>query len=91
MRVELITCLCEALSHGLCNLLVGISGTADVLTNGFVTLAIEVEDACEVAWVAHIHRIGNGLNAWLWLIMACLQIVVEDVVGVIGGNETVDR
>ena len=91
MRVELITCLCETPLHGLCNLLVGISGTTDVLANGFVALAIEVEDASEVAWVAHIHRIGNGLLAWLWLITACLQVVVEDVVGIVGCYETADR
>ena len=90
MGVELVARLAEALAHGGGNLLVGVCGTGDVLGDGLVAMAIEVQDAGKVAGVAHVHGIGDGGGGGTGIVAACLQVVVEDVVGIVGGNEAVD-
>ena len=55
-----------------------------------MTLAIEIVDACEVRGIAHVHCIGQCLLRGLGLILASLQILVEDIVGIVGSNESLD-
>ena len=52
--------------------------------------AVEVEDAGEVGGVADVHGIGYCLLRGLRGVDAGLEVVVEDIVGVVGGNEAVD-
>ena len=51
---------------------------------------IKIVDTGKIARVAYIHGIGYGLAAGFWLILTCLEITVEDVVGIISGYETLD-
>ena len=49
---------------------------------------IEVDDAGKVAGIADIHRVGKCLLRCLWRILPREQILIEDVVGVVGCNES---
>jgi len=51
---------------------------------------IKVEDACEVGGVADVHGIGDGLYGRAWTVVAALQVLVEDAVGVVGSDEALD-
>ena len=53
-------------------------------------LGIEVEDAGEVRGVANVHGISQRLYAGLGMVLSRLQILVENVVGIVGSNETLD-
>ena len=53
--------------------------------------AIEIEDAGKVAGVAHVHGIGYGLHAGTGIILAGLQVVIENVIGIVGCDETLYR
>ena len=55
-----------------------------------MTLAIEIIDACEVRGITYIHRIGKGLLGGLRLVFARLQVFEENVVGIIGSDESFD-
>ena len=90
MRVAHIARLGLHLLDGLGYLLIGVSCTADVGTNGLVALAIKVIHTSKVARVAYVHGVGDGLHRWLRLILACLQILEEDVVGIVGSDEALD-
>ena len=90
MRVEGIARLLITLAHGLLNLCVTIGGTTDQTADTLVALAVEVVDTGEVRRVTHIHRIGEGLHGRFRLVLSCLQILIEDIVGIIGGYETLD-
>ena len=61
VRIEDVPCLLIALAHGLADLLVTISGTADERANFLMTLSIEVVDASEVAGVSDIHGVSQRL------------------------------
>ena len=91
MGVQDIARLAIALAHGLAYLVVCIGGAADEAADALVALAVEVVDSCEVRRVAHVHGIGQRLHAGLRLILARLQVFVEDVVGVVGSNEALHR
>ena len=87
--VELITRFAEALAHGVGNLSVGVCGARDVLGDGLVAMAVEVQDAGKVAGVANVHGIGYGGGRGTGIVLTALQIVVENIVGIVGGNEAV--
>ena len=53
-------------------------------------LAVEVQDACEVRRVAHVHGVGQRLYGGTRLVLARLQVFIEDVVGIVGSNESLD-
>ena len=88
--IELVACGVETLAHGLGYLGVAVCGSRDVGHDGCVALAVEVVDAGEVAGVAYVHGVGYGLGAGAWAVDSALEIVVEDVVGIVGGYETAD-
>ena len=90
MRVEQVTVGFIHTAYLVGNLLVGVGGTADVLTDSRMTVIVECQHTGKVTGVAHIHRIGNGGNAGTRGVLSCLQVVVENVVAVVGGNETTD-
>ena len=91
MRVAKIACFLVGSTDALSNLLVGIGASTDIGTNGSVVFLIQVVNTSEVRRVAHVHRICNGLNGRTRIVFACLQIIVEDVVGIVCGNETLHR
>ena len=91
MGVEDIACFRITLTHGLTDLFVTIRGTADKTADSLMALAIEVVDTCEVGGITHIHRIGKSLHGSFRLVLPCLQVFIEDVVGIIGSNEPHDR
>ena len=76
--------------HGVGNLPVGIGGTTDEVADGLVRVSVEVKYAGKVARVAHIHGIGDSLHRGARTVLACLQVLVEDIVAVVGGNEALD-
>ena len=87
VRVERVARLIIALLHGGPDLLVLVGGTADILGDGLVVAVMKVVDARKVRRVAHVHCVGQRLNACLRLVFTGLKVVVEDVVGIVGGNE----
>ena len=56
-----------------------------------MTASIKIEHTRKVARIAHIHSIGNGSYRRTWSINSGLQILIEDIVTVIGSNETLHR
>ena len=56
-----------------------------------MTASIEVIDTGEVAGVAYIHGIGKCLHTGLRMIFSGLEILVEDVVGIVGGDKATER
>ena len=91
MRVKYILGVIVALLHGLCYLIVLVGGTADIGCDGIMIALVEIIDAGEIAWVAYVHCVGNGCLAWLRFVLTCLQVVVENIVGIVGCDEAVDR
>ena len=91
VRVENVARLLIALLHGSTYLLVLVCSAADETGDSLVAALIEVIYAGKVAWVTHVHSIGQGLLRWLRIILACLQVVVKNVVGIVGSNETLYR
>ena len=99
MRIEDITCLFITLTHRLLDLFVTICGTTDkvgntmmcCLTGKSVILAIEVDYTSEVRGIAHIHCVCKCLDRWLGIIFARLQILIEDIIGIISCDETLYR
>ena len=91
MRVELIARGGKALSHGVGNLCVGVARSGDVGTNGIDAVVIESEDAREVAWRTHVHGVGERRNGRTRVVVASQKILVENVIGVVGSDETIDR
>ena len=88
--VEQIVVLLPYAAHGVGNLLVGVGGAADVGTDGGMAVAVEVEHAGKVAGSTHVHGIGDGGDAGTGRVGTGLQVFVEDIVAVVGGNETLD-
>ena len=87
MRIEHVACLLVAFLHGGSNLVVAISSSRYVVADFGMRRLVKVEYACKVAWVAHVHSVSYSLNTCLWRINARKQIVVEDVVGIVGCNK----
>ena len=79
-----------ALPHGFPYALVAIGGTAYQLADALVAASEEVVYAGEIAGIAHVHGVGQGLSASPWVVFAGLQILVENVVGVVGGYKSFD-
>ena len=52
--------------------------------------AIQVEHTGKVARITHIHRIGNGGNGRTGIVLSCLQILIENIILIVGGDKTAD-
>ena len=87
VRVEHVAVGLIAGFHGLADAFVRIGGSADILADGFPAVAVEIEDAGEVAWRTHVHGVGKGLLAGHGVVFAGLQVVEEHVVGIVGCDE----
>ena len=93
--IENVARLGIAAAHGLDDLLVAIGGSADETGDALVglgggdtaVLAVEINDAGKVGWIAHVHGVGQRLLGGLGGVVAGLQVVVEDVVGIVGCDE----
>ena len=90
MRIQDITRSFVALAHGFANLLVAIGSTANQRANLLVTLIVQVVDTGKVRRIAYVHRISQSLLRWFRLVFASLQILVEDIVGIVGCDESLD-
>ena len=98
MRIKNVARLLIALAHRGTNLFVAIGGTVDQIGDAMMgghirqlaVLAVEIEDTGEVGWIAYVHGIGKGLDRGLGTVLACLQIVVEHIIGIVGSNEAFD-
>ena len=53
-----------------------------------MAFAIEIIDTSEVGGIAYVHRIGECLLRGLRLVFASLEILEEDIVGIVGSDET---
>ena len=60
------------------------------LRRQLIVLGVQVDDACEVRGITYVHSVGQRLYRSLGLVLACLQVFIEDVVGVVGSNEALD-
>ncbi len=65
-------------------------GAGDVFPDFQPVVAVKVQDAGEVAGIAHVHRIGEGAEAHRRHVGARLQILEKDVVPVVCRDEAVD-
>ena len=78
------------LANSLSDFFIRVGGSADFGRDFVVIAFVKVVNTGKVARVAHIHRVGDGLNGWTRIVNTCLQIIVEDVIGVVGGYEPFD-
>lgn len=69
------------------NLLVVVAGSGYVGPDRFERTAVQVEYAGEIARIAYVHRIGDRSDRRPGLVISRLQIVIENIVPVIGRNE----
>jgi len=90
VRVEDVVVGFVAMAHGVANLLVCVGGATHQAAYLLPVGMEEVGDAGEVARVAHVHGVGYGLDAWARGVIACLQVLAYYVVGVVGGNESLN-
>ena len=80
--------------HGSPDLFVCETVTADQLADFRVrvaVLAVQVQDAGEVARITDIHRIGDGRNGGTRRVNPRVQVFQEHVVAVVGSHKTFDR
>ena len=79
--------------HGSPDLFVCETVTADQLADFRVrvaVLAVQVQDAGEVARITDIHRIGDSRNGGTRRVNPRVQVFQEHVVAVVGSHETFD-
>ena len=55
-----------------------------------VILTVEIDDTGEVRGIAYIHCICQSLHAGLGLVLARLQIFIDDIICIVGSNEALD-
>ena len=88
MRVEQVMIAFPYLFHGFGYLSVRISGAAYLGGDSCVTTPVKIKHTSKVTRIAHIHGVGNCGNAGTRRINTRLQILVENIVTVIGRYET---
>ena len=71
-------------------LFVSVPRAGDVGSHLLHPVVIQLADAGEVARVAHVHGVGDGRDGGTRLVVTRLQVTVEDVVAVVGGDEALD-
>ena len=90
MRVENVFRLFVAILHRLCNLCILVCRTANQGCDGFMIAFVKVIDTCEVAWVSHIHCVGERLERSFRFVNACLKVIIEDVICIICSDKALD-
>ena len=78
VRVEQVVMFFPGFFYRFANLLVSVSRTRNLGRDSGMRIAVQV------------HGIGDGLLARLWIVLACLQVLIEDIITVVGGNKTLD-
>ena len=53
-------------------------------------IAVQVDYTGKITRVTYIHSIGNRSNGGTGIVLACLQVLIEDIITVVGGNKTLD-
>ena len=91
VRVENIPVGLVALLYRLADLSVIVCSTANILAYRFVGLAVQVQNAGEIAGVSHIHRVGKSRNRRARRVNSGIEVLQENIVAVVGGNESFDR
>ena len=90
VRVQQVAVFLVALPDGGDDGSVAYDGAGDVLPDVQPVVGVQVQDAGEVAGIAHVHRVGEGTEAQGRHVGARLQVLEEDVVPVVRRDETVD-
>ena len=90
VRVQEVAVIGQALADRGDDGAVAHDRAGDVLADVFPLVAVQVQDAGEVAGIAHVHRIGQGADAGPGRIGTRLQVIEEDVVAVVRGDEPMD-
>ena len=88
MRVEQIMMFFPSLFHSFPDLLVGIGSSRNLGRDSGMRTFIQIEYTGKVARVAYVHGVSDGCDRWTRVVFACLQILVEYIVTVVGCNET---
>ena len=91
VRIEQVARAGESVGHRGADLVVVAAERRDVGAQRVERTAVEVEDAGEVVRVAHVHRVGQRRNRRPGAVAARAEVFVKGVVGVVGGDEAVDR
>ena len=91
MRIQLIPCLKQTRAEGGGYLSITVCGSGNILAYGLHRMSVEIQDTSEVAGIAHIHSIGYGLQACHRRILTRLQILIEDIIGIVGRDEPMHR
>ena len=73
------------------NLCIVIRRPAHVSDDRLVTVRVQGEDTGEIARVAHIHGIGQRGNTGPRRITTGLQVLIKDIVPIVGGDILIDR
>ena len=82
VRVQEVTGFLIALPDGGDDRTVAHDGAGDVFPDVFPLVVVQVQDAGEIAGIAHVHRIGQGADAEGRHVGSRLQVVEEHVVPV---------
>ena len=75
----------------LLDLLVGVGAARNLCGNLLVRFVVKSKNAGKVARVTHVHCIGDGLDRWFRRVNTRLEVLIENVVFVVGCDETADR
>ena len=53
--------------------------------------SVQIEHTGKVTRIAHVHGVGNGSNGRTGTVFTGLQILIENIITVVGGNKTLHR
>ena len=91
MRIEQVTGFPIYLTHRFTNLFIRISRTRDIRCYGSMTVTVQCQYTGKITWISHIHCIGNSSYGRTRIVFSGLQVLVENIIPVIGCNKTLDR
>ena len=90
VRVEQVVMFFPGFFYRFANLLVSVSRTRNLGRDSGMRIAVQVDYTGKITRVTYIHSIGNRSNGGTGIVLACLQVLIEDIITVVGGNKTLD-
>ena len=91
MRIKQIPIRFIYLTNSLTDLIIRISSTRYQCTY-LIDIAIKQSlDSCKIAGCSYVHGIGNSGNGRSRMVSTCLQILIEDIIAIVRGNEPANR